>query len=80
MKDFLNTVIPALFYMSELQKIEKDPDSSLWLVEKVLKKRRRRGKTEYLVKFEGWPSRFNSWVSSDNIQSIDNITFERYTR
>ena len=36
-KDFLNTVtcIQALFNTSELQKVEKDPDSSLWLVEKV---------------------------------------------
>ena len=35
-------------------------DQVLWVIEKVVKKRKRAGKEEYLVKYEGWPNKFNS--------------------
>ena len=42
LKDTLNEDIEGLFYEIELQKIEKD-DNALVRVEKVLKRRKRRG-------------------------------------
>ncbi|KAG4072620.1 hypothetical protein HA402_004709 [Bradysia odoriphaga] len=36
-------------------------------VEKVLKKRTRKGKTEYLIKWLGYPSTSNSWEPSKNL-------------
>ena len=33
-------------------------------VEKVLKTRRRGGKVEHLVKWKGYPDKFNSWVAA----------------
>ncbi|XP_077980312.1 uncharacterized protein LOC144435597 [Glandiceps talaboti] len=39
----------------------------VFAVEKILKKRYRRGNIEYLVKWKDWPDKFNSWEPRDNI-------------
>ena len=51
--DFKNEKIKGNFYESELQKVEKNEDA-LWYIEKRIRKRTRNGKTEWLVKFDGW--------------------------
>lgn len=60
-KDLTDEPIDGTFYESELQKVEKSGDI-LYRVEKVLKKKRKRGNTsEVYVKWDGWPGKFNSW-------------------
>lgn len=59
--DYNSEKIEGVFYAQELQKIDDDPDK-LWKVEKVIRTRKRRGETEYLVKWLHWPEKFNSWV------------------
>ena len=61
LKDFDDEVIEGTFYGWEIQKVTKAKDD-LFKVERVLRKRKRNGKTEYLVKWLGWPAKFNSWV------------------
>ena len=61
--------VSGTFYEPELQKVYKDKEG-VFRVEKILKKRRRKGKQEYFVKFLGYPSSFNLWV--DNIQKSYN--------
>lgn len=67
--DYSNDVIIGTFYEQELQNVHKDEDA-LWIVEKIIRKRKRRGREEYLVKYEGWPAAYNSWVEKDDIQNI----------
>ena len=50
--DFQNQEIRGSFYQSELQMVSKDQDT-LWYVDKIIRKRKRKGKTEYLVSFDG---------------------------
>ncbi|GFY69485.1 uncharacterized transposon-derived protein F54H12.3 [Trichonephila inaurata madagascariensis] len=47
------------FYPQELQKVS---DSGFYPVENVIKTRKRNGKSEYLVKFQGYPEKFNAWL------------------
>ncbi|XP_070570300.1 uncharacterized protein [Ptychodera flava] len=61
LKDFDEEELEGTFYEQELQKVVKKEDD-VFRVEKILKTRKRKGKTEYLVKWYGWPSKFNSWV------------------
>jgi len=61
-KDYSGEELDGTFYEQELQKIAKE-ESDSYRVEKVMKKRKRKGKMEYLVKWLGWPSKFNSWVT-----------------
>ena len=68
LKDLNNqTISSALFYSSELQKVNKD-EHSRWFIQDILKKRKRNGKLEYFVSWEGFPKSFNSWVSSDEVK------------
>lgn len=48
------------FYEAELQKVTP-PD--YYDIEEIVDTRKRRGKTEYLVKWRGYPSSFNTWQS-----------------
>lgn len=67
--DFSDDLIIGTFYERELQQVHKDEDA-LWIIEKIIRKRKRRGQEEYLVKYEGWPDKFNSWVHKKDIQNI----------
>ena len=61
LKDLLGEEIKGRFYEPELQKVTKE--DNVYIVEKVLKTRRRRGKLEHFVKWEGYGDKFNSWTS-----------------
>ncbi|XP_071136495.1 uncharacterized protein [Mytilus edulis] len=61
--------ISGEYYSAELQAVDKS-DESLWVVEKVLKKRKRRGKTEFLCKFQGWPDKYNQYIPEEDIQTL----------
>jgi hypothetical protein len=58
--------IKGKFYELELQKVSKR-DDEVFVVEKILKTRKRNGKVEYLVKWRSYPDKFNSWV--DNVRN-----------
>ncbi|XP_062571174.1 uncharacterized protein LOC134233207 [Saccostrea cucullata] len=68
-KDFNEELIEGDFYENELQIVEKD-EETLWIVEKIIKKRTKKGKTEFLVKFESWPEKFNQWVRESDVVNI----------
>ena len=53
--------IKGKFYEPELQLVTKTDD--VYIVEKVLKTRKRGGKLEYFVKWTGYPDKFNSWTT-----------------
>jgi hypothetical protein len=67
--DLLGSPIIGSFYGEEVQKVGKD-ENALWVVEKILRKRKHAGMEEYLVKFDGWGDRFNSWVNKADIVDI----------
>ena len=57
------------FYPEELQKVKID-NNSLYLVEKVLGHRTRNNRSEVLVKWRGYPKKYNEWIPKDQIQSL----------
>lgn len=65
-KDFNQELIEGDFYENDVQKVDKEEDS-LWLVEEIIKKRKRKGLTEVLVKFQSWSEKFNQWVKESDI-------------
>jgi hypothetical protein len=66
LRDFQNQEIRGSFYQSELQKIYKDQDA-LWYVDNIIRKRKRKGKTEYLVSFDGRSDKNNQWIPEKDI-------------
>ena len=61
-KDELNQPIIGRFYRNELLGVVV-PENKTYKIEKVLRKRTRKGKKELFVKFKGYPKQFNAWVS-----------------
>jgi hypothetical protein len=60
LKDYDGEDIKGKFYEFEIQKVTKEDD--VYDVEKILKTRKRKGKIQHLVKWKGYPDKFNSWI------------------
>ena len=50
------------FYEADLQNVHVSNDA-LFRIEKVLKRK----KDPVLVKWKGWPDKYNSWISSQDV-------------
>ena len=68
MKDLMGEDIKGIFYGKELQKVLKTDD--VFRVEKVVEERTRKGKKEYIIKWMGYPDKFNSWVAEADLKRI----------
>ena len=68
LKDLDGEELKGTFYEQELQKVIKEDD--VYEIEKILKKRGRGNNVHYLVKWLGYPNKFNSWVSASEINKI----------
>ena len=66
--DYHGNRIEGSFYREEIQKVQRDEE--VFLVEKIVNRRRRGSKNWYLVKWRGYPASFNSWISADDLQSV----------
>ena len=64
----MSIILDGTFYEPELQKIIKNDD--IYRVEKVIRKRKRKGVTEYFVKWKGYQDKFNSWVPERDISRL----------
>jgi len=64
LEDLLKEELAGRFYEEEIQPVTKEEDG-VYKVEKILKSRRnKQGEIEYLVRWQGYSSKFDSWVSS----------------
>ena len=68
LKDDAGEILDGTFYEAELQKVIKKDD--VFRLEKILRKRKRKGVVEYFVKWKGYPDKFNSWVSEKDILKL----------
>jgi len=70
LKDYNNTPIEGKFYGEELQLVDAPEE---YRIEKVFTNKRRKranGTTEYFVKWYGYDSSFNSWVSEKDLKVL----------
>lgn len=59
--DLADEEITGVFYENELQKVILDQNTE-YLIDKILSVKRRGNSRLYLVKWKGYPEKFNSWV------------------
>ena len=69
LNDLKGETIHGLFYTAELQKVNKD-ENSLWFIESIIKKRKRKNKLQYFVEWQGFPKTFNSWIDADDMKDV----------
>lgn len=68
-EDFHGDEIKGTFYSHELQKVTVEKDK-LWKVDKILKRRKRKGKNEVFVRWLYWPASFDSWETEDSLEKF----------
>ena len=71
LKAWDNEEIEGKFYTNELQKVSAEAEIE-YNIEKVVKEKKEKGKEGYIVKWYGWPERYNSWVP---ISDVKDTTF-----
>jgi len=67
LRDYFNEPIQGSFYEEELQRV-KNPD--VWLIERVIKSRGKGKDKQLLVKFLGYPEKFNNWIKASDTAKI----------
>ena len=71
LKSWQNDPVEGHFYKEELQKIElPEGDETVYNIEKVIKRRTKRGRKEAYVKWEGWAKAFNTWIPEEEVKAI----------
>lgn len=66
LQDYSGTAVKGKFYQNQLLKAFP---SDKFLIERVLKRRKRTGAAEeVLVKWKGWDKRYNSWIKASELQ------------
>jgi hypothetical protein len=63
-----NEIIEGVFYEKELQLV--DYLEKIFKIEKILYKRKIKNKNFLLIKWEGYSSKFNSWIEESDIKLI----------
>lgn len=66
-EDVSGDEILGSFYTEELQKVNVDDH---FIIEKIVKKRKTNDHIEYLVKWKGYPAKYNSWVKDNDMSKI----------
>ena len=69
-KDYDGDVIVGTFYEQELLKIIVAKDKT-FKVEAVLNEKVQKGRKMCLVKWLGWPEKFNSWIPSEQVVDLE---------
>lgn len=68
-KDLKNEPITGTFYEKELQKVTYDP-SLEYKIDKIIRSRNYGPRRELLVKWKGYPNKFNSWIPLSSTKKI----------
>ena len=64
-KDFKDEVIKGSFYKNELEAVDKLDD--IWPINQIIKSRKYRGETQFLVNFLGYPETLTQWIPQNQL-------------
>ena len=70
LKDYAGEMVRGTFYQNQLIKAY---EQVTYLVEKVIKSRRRGRQKESLVRWKGWAPKFDSWISEEDMKSLKDV-------
>ena len=65
LKDYGGEDITGTFYQDELQLIDMP---EVFRIEKTLRKRKVKGEKQHLVRWAGWPPKYDSWIDAKDLQ------------
>lgn len=68
LKDYSGEIVSGTFYQNQLIKAY---EQETYLVEKVIRSKGKGNKKEYLVRWKGWAPKFDSWISEQDLKSLN---------
>ncbi|XP_050453458.1 uncharacterized protein LOC126852566 [Cataglyphis hispanica] len=71
LSDLAGEVIDGFFYEQELAPVIKDLQGEEFIVERVIKSKGRGNKKQLLVSWQGYPSKFDSWIPAESLKILD---------
>lgn len=71
-KSWDNELIDGKFYENELKKV-KVSENTVYKIEKIIKRKKQGRRSGYIVRWLGWPARYDSWVSDSDFRDIKSI-------
>ena len=69
LEDLLSEDVDGYFYEQELSPVP-NPDDIEYKIEKVIRRKTVKGKRMALVKWKGYPDKFNEWIPAEDIRSL----------
>lgn len=69
LKDYSGEDVEGAFYQWEIKRVSFDPDAQ-FKIDKVLKRRRYKGRPQSLVQFQSWPAKYNQWLDDKDIKDL----------
>ena len=70
LQDLQKEDVHGTWYEKELQGVSVDITGN-FVVDHVVRTRKVRGHTQFLIRWRGYPSKFDSWVSADDFVPLD---------
>ena len=70
LRDLAGEVIDGFFYEQELSPINKNLQEGEFIVDRVIKSRGRGNNKQLLVSWQGYPSKFDSWIPASSLRSL----------
>ncbi|KYN24344.1 hypothetical protein ALC57_04053 [Trachymyrmex cornetzi] len=70
LRDLAGEVIDGIFYEQELARVEKNVEEKQFIVDRVIKSRGRGANKQVLVRWRGYPSKFDSWIPVSSLISL----------
>ncbi|XP_032226592.2 uncharacterized protein LOC116609882 [Nematostella vectensis] len=68
--EYDGTWLEGRFCEPELQHVSLDEQRDLFRIERVIRTRGKGRNEEYFVQWRGWPDKYNSWVSAQQVHKI----------
>lgn len=70
LRDLAGEVIDGIFYGEELARVEKNLQEEQFIVDRVIKSRGRGVNKQLLVSWQGYPSKFDTWIPASSLISL----------
>lgn len=71
--DYMGEEMTGSYYQNELQKITVPPDT-LFIVDKIVDRQKRKGVPYVKVSYFGWPSKYDNWRKESDLVDLDNLS------
>lgn len=70
LKDLNNEIIEGTFYKNELQRVYVDSDTA-YKIDKIIATKGTGARKQYLVQWEGYSDKFNSWIPANSLRLLN---------